>query len=77
MKPRHTIQAVIRSGDESDHVAECVDFPVVTQGATVEESLRNLREAVVLMLDGKDLAAWNLAPHPSIVVMIELEPDYA
>ncbi|MCL4521553.1 MAG: type II toxin-antitoxin system HicB family antitoxin [Firmicutes bacterium] len=43
MKPRHTIQAVIRSGDESGYVAECVDFPVVSQGATVEESLSNLR----------------------------------
>ncbi len=74
---RHTIQAVIRSGDESGYVALCVDFPVVTQGATVEESLSNLREAVGLMLDGEDLAVWNLAPHPSIVVMIELEPDYA
>ena len=77
MKPRHTIQAVIWCGDESGYVAECVDFPVVTQGATIEESLSNLREAVGLMLDGEDLAAWNLAPNPSIVVMIELEPDYA
>ena len=57
MNPRHTIQAVIRSGDESGYVAECVDFPVVSQGATVEESLSNLREAVGLMLDGEDLAA--------------------
>jgi predicted RNase H-like HicB family nuclease len=77
MKLRHTIQAVIRSGDDSGYVAECVDLPVVTQGATVEESLTNLREAVGLLLEGEDLATWNLAPHPSIVVMIELEPDYA
>jgi predicted RNase H-like HicB family nuclease len=77
MKPRHVIQAVIRSGDESGYVAECVDLPVVTQGATIEESLSNLREAVGLMLDGEDLITWNLAPNPTIMVMIELEPDYA
>ncbi|MCY0899926.1 MAG: type II toxin-antitoxin system HicB family antitoxin [Firmicutes bacterium] len=77
MKRRHTIQLAIRSGDESGYAVECVDFPVVTLGATIEESLRNLREAVELMLDGVDLAAWNLAPNPSIAVMIELEPDHA
>ena len=77
MKLRHVIQAVIRSGNESGYVAECVDLPVVTQGATIEESLSNLREAVGLMLDSEDLIPWNLAPNPTIMVMIELEPDYA
>ncbi len=48
MKPRHTIQAVSRSDDGSGYVAECVDFPVVTQGTTVEENFRTLREAVEL-----------------------------
>lgn len=74
MKLRHTIQAVIRPGDESGYVAECVDVPVVTQGHTLEESLHNLQEAVGLMLEDEDLTPWHLAPHPTIVVMIELEP---
>lgn len=68
---------MIHSGDESGYVAECVDFPVVTQGDTVEEMLSNLREAMGLMLDGEGLAAWNLAPSPSMVVRIELESDKA
>lgn len=76
-KQRHTIQAVIRPGDESGYVAECIDVPVVTQGATVEESLSNLQEAVGLLLDREDLRAWNLADDPTIMVMIELEPRYA
>lgn len=37
MNARHTIRAVLRSGDESGYMAECVDFPMLTQGATVEE----------------------------------------
>lgn len=76
-KQRRTIQAVIRPGDESGFVAECVDIPVVTQGATVEETLSNLQEAVGLLLEGEDLRTWNLADDPSIMVMIELEPRYA
>ncbi|MCY0898049.1 MAG: type II toxin-antitoxin system HicB family antitoxin [Firmicutes bacterium] len=45
MKRRHTIQAVIRFGDESGYVGECVDVLVVTQGDTIEDSLGSLREA--------------------------------
>lgn len=77
MKLRHVIQAVIRTGDEFGYVAECLDVPVVTQGPTIEDSLSNLQEAVGLLLEGEDLSTWNLAANPTIMVMIELEPNYA
>ena len=76
-KQRHTIHAVIRPRDESGYVAQCIDVPVITQGATVEEALKNLQEEVGLFLDGEDLTTWNLAADPSITIMIELEPRYA
>lgn len=33
MRLQHTINAVIRPGEQSGYVAECVAIPVVAQGA--------------------------------------------
>jgi predicted RNase H-like HicB family nuclease len=55
MTLQHTIKAVIRPGEQSGFVAECVEIPVVTQGATLDEVSANLREAVALHLEGEDL----------------------
>jgi predicted RNase H-like HicB family nuclease len=71
---QHTIKAVIRPGEQAGYVAECMELPVVTQGATVDETLANLREAVGLHLDGENLADLGLVPQPSVVVTMELEP---
>lgn len=74
---QRTIKAVIRPGDQSGYVAECHEIPVVTQGATLDEVTRNLREAVELHLAGGDLAALGLAPQPTILVTLELIPTHA
>jgi predicted RNase H-like HicB family nuclease len=74
---QHTIKAVIRRGEESGYVAECMEIAVVTQGATLDEITRNLQEAVALHLDGEDLAALGLANKPTLVVTMEVEPAYA
>lgn len=74
---QRTIKAVIRPGDQSGYVAECLDIAVVTQGATLDEVTRNLREAVELHLAGEDLAALGLAPQPTIIVTLELLPTHA
>ncbi len=73
MSLQHTIKAVIRPGEQSGFVAECLEIPVVTQGATLDEVSANLREAVALHLEGEDLAKIGLAPFPSIIVTFELE----
>ena len=73
MTLQHTIKAVIRPGGQSGFVAECVEIPVVSQGATLDEVSANLREAVSLHLEGEDLTELGLAPSPSIVVTLELE----
>jgi hypothetical protein len=36
-KLQRTIKAVIRPGEQSGYVAECVEVPVVTQGGTLDE----------------------------------------
>ena len=74
---QHTIKAVIRAGEQSGYLAECVEIPVVTQGATLDEIARNLRAAVELHLADEDLASLGLAPDPTIVVTLELTPEHA
>jgi len=71
---RHTIHAVVRPGDESGYVAECLEIAVVTQGETLDETVANLREAVSLHLEGEDLEEMGLAASPTLSVSIELEP---
>ena len=74
---QHTIKAILRRGEESGYVAECVEIAVITQGQTLDEVTRNLQEAVALHLEGEDLAALGLAENPTLVVTMEIEPAYA
>ena len=74
---QHTIKAVIRRGEESGYVAECMEIAVVTQGATLDEVTRNLQEAVALHLEAEDLADLGLANNPMLVVTMEVEPAHA
>ena len=53
---RYTIQAMVYPGDEGGYVAECLNLAVVTQGKTLDETVQNRREAVLLHLEGEDLA---------------------
>ena len=73
---QHTIKAFIRKGDEH-YVAECKEINVVTQGTTVDETISNLQEAVALHLEGEDLTEFGLAPNPTLLITMELEPSYA
>ncbi|CAG0933095.1 hypothetical protein TFLX_02900 [Thermoflexales bacterium] len=77
MSLQHTIKAVVRSGEQSGYVAECVEVPVVTQGATLDQVIANLKEAAELQLAGEDLSQWGLSPRPMVVVTMEVEPAYA
>ncbi len=74
---QHTIKAVVRPGEQSGYVAECLEIAVVTQGATLDEVIGNLKEAVELHIEGEDLAELGLAPGPTILVTMEMEPEYA
>jgi predicted RNase H-like HicB family nuclease len=77
MHLQHTIKAIIRTGEQSGYVAECVEISVATQGETLDETVANLREAVELHLEDEDLAAMGLAPNPTVVITMELEPVHA
>jgi len=53
---KRTIQVRIFRGEQK-YVAECLDLPVVTEAATLDELAANIREAISLHLEGEDLAA--------------------
>ena len=70
---RRTIKAYVYKG-EKYYVAECLELAVVTQGKTLDETIKNLREAVALHLEGEDPADFDLVSNPSLLVTLELEP---
>jgi len=73
---KHIIQFRIYKG-ENLYVGEGLDLPIVTQGKTIDEVANNLKEALVLHLEGENLEELGLAPKPSVLVNFEIEPSYA
>ena len=73
---KHIIQFHIYKG-EHQYVAEGIDLPVVTQGKTLDELIKNLQEAVALQLEGENLADFGIAPQPSILANLELTFTHA
>ena len=65
------IQVKIYRG-EKYYVAECIDLPVVTQGKTLDEVVKNIKEAIELHLEGENLKEWDIMPDYSILVNFEL-----
>ena len=70
---QRTIKAFVRKGD-THYVAECLEIAVVTQGRTLDETIANLQEAIALHLEGEDPADFGLAPDPTLLVTLELQP---
>ena len=69
---KRTIQVRISKGD-TQFVAECLDLPVVTQAATLDELAANIKEAIALHLEGEDLAALGFSGNPTILATMELD----
>ena len=70
----YTIKALVYQGEQSGYVAECTDLPVVSQGATLDEVTRNLREAIALHLENEDIVALGFTANPPILVSYEMGP---
>ena len=70
------IQVRIYRG-EKHFVAECLDLPVVSQGRTIDEAAKNIREAIDLHLEGENLEDWDILPDFSILANFEIEPAHA
>jgi predicted RNase H-like HicB family nuclease len=69
---KRTIQVRIYRGDHQ-YVAECLDFPVVTQAPTLDELAANIREAIALHLEDENLAELGFVNDPTVLATLELE----
>ena len=65
--------AVIRKG-EKQYVALCPEVDVVSQGYTVEEAIKNLKEAVELYIEEMGLSE-DISSSDTIVVHFEVKED--
>ncbi len=61
---------VSRTEGSELNVAQCVDVDVASQGATVDEALANVREALELYFEGEDDVP---VPAPSVVELRSVE----
>jgi len=77
MRLQQNIHSLIRYGEQSGYVAECTEIDVVTQGQTLDEVVSNLQEAVSLHLQDENLVDLGLVAHPTILISLELQPEYA
>ncbi|MBW4539093.1 MAG: type II toxin-antitoxin system HicB family antitoxin [Myxacorys chilensis ATA2-1-KO14] len=77
MNLKEHITAIIQLGEQQGYVAECLEISVVTQGATLDEVVDNLREAVALHLEDEDATQFGLIAKPSLLITFELQPEYA
>jgi predicted RNase H-like HicB family nuclease len=68
--PRHTVHALVTRGG-GWFSAECLEIAVVTQGRTLDETVANLCEAILLHLDGENAAAIGLAAPLTLAVTWE------
>ncbi len=60
---------------EKFYVAQAADVPIVTQGSTLDEVAKNIKEAVDLYLEGEDLESLGFASYPQVLVSFEIAPD--
>ena len=67
---RPAIHAVVTES-EGLFTAECLEVAVVTQGASLDEILINLREALELLISGEDHNLLGLEPDPRLVLNFE------
>ena len=74
---RNVIQIILYPGDESGYVAECVNLPVITQGLTIDETVKHMQEALALHLEGENLEEVGITPNAPLIVSMEIEPIHA
>ena len=67
---RDTIHVVVRRS-AGFYVAESLELALVTQGRSLDELLRNLKQAVRLHLEGEDPGVFGLTASPRIAVTYE------
>ena len=68
---KHIIQFNVTKEDKY-FVASGIELAIVTQGKTLDELVKNIREAVDLHLEGENHADMDLAEDPHIMINMEV-----
>lgn len=71
------INVIIYSGETKGYVAECIEIAVVTQGLTLDETIKNIQEAVALHLEEEDLTELGFMAKPALKINLEMLIQYA
>jgi predicted RNase H-like HicB family nuclease len=58
---------------ERQFVAECLDLPLVTRAATLDELALSIPEAIGLHLEGENLSELGFSTDPTVLATMELE----
>ncbi len=66
----HVVTVIVREG-EKQYVAQCVEIPVVTQAATLDGVISNIREAVSLHLEDESLEELGFDARPHLLIVFE------
>ena len=69
-----SIQIRVQPGEQSGYVADCMDLPVVSQGATIDEAMASIREAIELHLADEDPVALGISTTAPMLTTMQLEP---
>ncbi len=63
---------MIRHGEQGGYVGECLELAIVTQGVTLDETVRNLQEATMPHLEGEDLASLGVNEYFTLLLRIDI-----
>ncbi|MGB9677314.1 MAG: type II toxin-antitoxin system HicB family antitoxin [Candidatus Ratteibacteria bacterium] len=61
---------------EKKYIGECFEFPIITEGDTIDEVCKNIKEATELFLEEENLEELGISQFPSIIIHIPVEEIY-
>ena len=70
-----SVTAIIHKG-EKYYIGECLEIDVITQGTTIDETLKNLKEAVSLYFEDEDIESIPLPTEAPLTMTLRVD-DYA
>ena len=72
---KNIIQFTIEKGEDGYYVASAIGYFIVTQGKTMEELFKNIKEATELYLMDENSTELGLSKTPSLLANFEI-PQY-
>lgn len=71
MKPlQHSVKAFVIIGEDSEYIADCLGLPIITQVKTLDNVVKNLKEAVTLHFEGENPTEMGYIENPSIIIIL-------